>query len=257
MQALTREDVLAFHHQFYHPANAILVVAGDMTRTELEPLAEKYYGSIEKGPTHVRNWNTEPPQRGPRHIELHHKSVSQPELERYYVAPGVNSTGKDLVIPAFVLGQVLGGGPTSLLYQSLVVKQKIATDVSASYSGIAYGDGTFSIYATPASGVTLPQLEAAIDKEITAVLAHEENAEDVKRAKTLLKAELIYARDSQENLAKTVGELVAEGLPVDYFNQWPVFVEKVTASDTHKAALEILKSENSVTGYLLPKEEGK
>jgi zinc protease len=42
MQALTREDVLAFHTQFYHPCNVVLVVAGDITRAELEPMAEKY-----------------------------------------------------------------------------------------------------------------------------------------------------------------------------------------------------------------------
>lgn len=133
MQALSRDDVLAFHHEFYRPANAVLVVAGDMTRKELEPLAEKYYGSLKKGEPYVRHWRIEPPQRGPRHIEIHHKNVNQPQFFRYYTAPSINGADKDLVIPSLVMAQLLGGGQTSRLYQSLVVKQKIATEVSAGH----------------------------------------------------------------------------------------------------------------------------
>ena len=257
MKALTREDVLDFHRRFYHPANAVLVVAGDITREQLQPLAEKYYGSLPAGEKYVRNWRSEPPQRGPRHIEIHHVNVRQPELQRWYIAPSVNSEGKELVVPGFVLAQVVGGGTTSSLYQSLVVKQKIATNVATDYDGIGYGPGIFKIEATPAPGVTLPQLEAALDKEIQSAIAQDASAEDMARAKTLLKADIIYARDGMEGMARTVGALIMAGLPADYFNQWPKLVDKVSAEEVHKAALGIFDTKGSVTGYLLPEEGGK
>lgn len=257
MQALTRENVLDFHRQFYHPANAVLVVAGDITRKQLELLAEKYYGSLPAGEKYVRNWRSEPPQRGPRHIEIHHVNVKQPVLERWYIAPGVNTAGKDVVVPAFVLAQVIGGGTTSSLYQSLVVKQKIATGISADYDGINYGPGIFKIEAIPAPGVTLPQLEDAIDKEVKTSLAQNVHAQDLQRAKTLLTAELVFARDGMEGMARTVGALIMSGLSPDYFNQWPKLVDKVNAEDVHKAAADIFDSNGSVTGYLLPQEGEK
>jgi zinc protease len=186
MEALSREDVLAFHRQFYHPANAVLVVAGDITRKELQVLAEQYYGTLPAGEKYIRHWQSEPPQRGPRHTEMRHMNVNEPEFMRYYTAPSVNTEDKSLAIPAYVLAQVLGGGTTSRFYQSLVVKQKIATNVSVDYSGIGVGPGQLEISATPASGVTLPMLEAAIDREINAIRKESMPEEAVARAKILL-----------------------------------------------------------------------
>ncbi len=255
MEALSREDVLEFHRRFYHPANAVVVVAGDITLDKLKALAEKYYGRLPTGGKYVRHWRVEPPQRGARHIDMRHKNVRQPELMRFYVAPSVSTIGKELVVPGFVLEQMVGGGTTSALYQSLVVKQKIATDISVDYDGIAYGSGLFELVAIPAPGVSLPKLEAAIDKELAVYCRQDFPAADLERAKVLLKAATIYARDGVGGMARTVGALVMAGLPVDYFNQWPSLVDAVTADDARKAAADIFRSEDSVTGYLLPEED--
>ncbi|MEI7669137.1 MAG: pitrilysin family protein [Pseudomonadota bacterium] len=257
MQALSREDVLAFHKKFYHPANAVLVVAGDIERAQLQEMAEKYYGVLPSGEKYVRNWQQEPPQRGARHTELKHKNVTQPELVRYYTAPSVSGDKKDLVVPSFLLTQILGGGNSSILYQELVVKQKIATNISISFDGIVSGIGTMEIYANPASGVSLAKLESAIDKAISEINIKKIPDSEIKRARILLKAETIYARDNMENMAHTLGALILSGLPVDYFDNWAKFIDNVTSDDIEKAFKEIFKPENSVTGYLLPEEKAK
>lgn len=256
MTSLSREDVLAFHRKFYHPANALLVVAGDITRKEIEPLAEKYYGNLAKGEENIRHWRSEPPQRGARHIEIRHRNVRQPEFVRYYVAPNIAGADKELVLPSFLLAQVLGGGSTGRLYQSLAVKQKIASGIEVGYDGIAQGPGMLSIRATPNPGVTLAQLESAIDKEIETYIASGDDNGDLGRAKILLKAETIYSRDSVEGMARTLGTLVMEGLPVDYFNKWPKLVENITYDNVKKAAKAIFVKQNSVTGYLVPDDGG-
>ncbi len=252
MQMLSREDVLAFQRRLYHPANAVLVVAGDITRAELQPLAEKYYGTLPAGERYVRHWATEPPQRGARHITLHHENVHQPEWIRCYTAPGISSKDNALVIPALALAQIAGGGMTSHLYQALVVQQKIAVNVSAGYDGFAQGPGEFQIRAVPASGITLPQLEAAIEKEIVTLRTMTADATALTRAQTLLKAETLYARDGTEGMAHILGMLVMEGQSPDYFTQWPSLVNRITAVDVRKAAQAILNETQSVTGYLLP-----
>jgi zinc protease len=251
MQGLSREDVLAFHKQYYHPANLVLVVTGDITCAELKPLAEKYYGALPTGERYIRNWRSEPPERGPRHIDMQNDNVKQPEFLRYYSAPSVN-TDKPLVAPAFVLAQILGGGQASRLYQNLVVEQKIATSIDISYNGFAVGPGELEINAVPAEGIPLLVLEEAINKAITANLAATFNNEEITRAKTLLKAESLYMRDGLEGQARALGVLLMTGLPADYLNLWPSIIDKVTESDLHKSAAAIFNDKQSVTGYLLP-----
>lgn len=257
MEALSQEDVLAFHKQFYHPANAILVVAGDIEKPELQALAEKYYGSLPAGEQYIRHWNVEPPQRGERHTVMYHANVKQPEFVRYYLAPSVNSQHKELVLPLSLLAQMLGGSNTSLLYQELVVKQKIATNISVSYEGFSVGEDTFEISANPAEHVDLPQLEAAIDTVLAKTDFKALPASDLVRAKTLFRAENIYARDDMEQMARTVGELVSVGLPANYINEWDDGIDKVTSADLAKAGALVLNKKSSVTGYLLPEKGTK
>jgi len=249
MENLSRGDVLAFHKQFYNPANAVLVVGGDINRAELSYLADKYYGEIPAGEKYVRNWNVEPPQSVERHIKMSHPNVKQPQLVRYYTAPSVNIGDKDAVLPLSLLAQILGGGTTSKFYQDLVVKQKIATEISLNYDGISQGDGILQIYATPAEGVDLSKLEASIDKAIAEVKI---GKQDLPHAKTLLKAETIYARDGIEGMARIIGFLNMANLPLDYFNKWAGLVDNVTLEQVQQASKNIFNPKNSVTGYLLP-----
>ena len=252
MQALTREDVLAFHTQFYHPANAVLVVTGDITRAELEPMAERYYGSLPAGERYVRHWRSEPPQRGPRSVTLTLANVRQPGLFRIYAAASVGQEDKGSVVPSFVLAQIMGGGVASRLYQSLVVHQKLATAVDVDYDGIDVGPGQFDFSITPAEGIRLAQLEAALDTEIAAFKQDLVTPRELATAKLLLKADTIYSRDGLEGMARTLGALLMAGLAPDYFNRWPALIEAVTADDVRKAAQATLDANQSVTGYLLP-----
>lgn len=255
MQALSRDDVLAFHKQFYHPANAVLVVTGDITRKELQPLAERVYGELPAGDAYHRHWLSEPPQRGPRHTELRHANVREPEFSRMYMAPSTGTEHKELVIPGFILSQILGGGSSSRMYQSLVVKQKIATDVSVGYDGFSAGPGMLSVSAHPADGVTLQQLEEAVDRELASARTTLPTEDELQRAKTLLKAETIYARDGIEGMARMLGMLIMQGLPISYFVEWPQLVEHVTAAQVQESATMVLDANQSVTGYLLPPAE--
>ena len=255
MQALSRDDVLAFHSQFYHPANAVLVVAGDITRAELQPMAETYYGSLPTGEKYMRHWRMEPPQRGARTFTMTHENVREPQLVRIYQAASIGGLDKALVVPSFVMAQVMGGGISSRLYQSLVVRQKLASSVSVDYSGLSVGPGECEVAAIPAQGVTLAVLEAALDKEILSLKETPVSEQELDRAKTQLKADTIYGRDGLESIASTLGGLVAVGLSPDYFARWPDMISEVSASDIRKAAQATFQPEQSVTGYLLPRQD--
>lgn len=256
MKTLTMQDVLDFHQTYYRVNHAVLILAGDITAEEAKPLVEKYYGSLTPGQElPPRQWVSEPPPRAEKLFVMHHALVNEPYWQRDYLAPSVNNGNQTLAIPLMVLSQALGGGQTSLLYQELVVKRKLATQINASYSGFSLGPDTFSVSAVPATNVDVSVLEKAIGEVLTQVKAAPLPNADIERAKTLLKAETLYAREGLQGMAYMVGWIKMLGLPTSYINDWPTLIDAVSAEQLQQAAKAVLVTEGSVTGLLLPEEK--
>ncbi len=257
MEKLAVVDVLKLHEDYYHPGNAMLIVSGDITADELRPLAEKYYADIPAGPKAVRSWNQEPPHLAARRLSMTHRNVQQPLWRRMYIAPGANYGESRHTMPLCLLEQLLGGGRTSRLYQSLVATQKIAVSVDADYDGFSIGPSEFSIDAFPAANVDPAQVEAAIDAELAKIIRDGVDKEELARAKTLLKADTIYAREGLQSIAYILGWLRAAGLSTDYFLKWPEKIDAVTAQEVQDAAKAVFDTRHSVTGVLLPETKEK
>lgn len=255
MEGLTKDDVLSFHKIWYHPNNALLIVSGDVTVDEVRALAKKYYGPLPKVEVPVRHWDDEPPQNVERRLVMHHPNVKHPEWSRDYMAPSTAYGKKEEALPLFVLAQLLGEGKTSRLYQALVVKQKLASAVWVDYNGFTIGPAMFSIGITPEQGVDLAVLEKALDAELTRAVHEGFSEAELARAKTMLKAETIYARDGLTRMARLMGWLRICGLDKDYFTRWPELIEAVTVPQINRAAQETLQITGSVTATLLPQEE--
>ncbi|MEQ8326852.1 MAG: pitrilysin family protein [Parvibaculum sp.] len=250
---LGTEDALDFYRRFYTPNNATLIVAGDVTADELKPLAEKYYGSIaERAPAFVRErpavaWpdeNKRVVRRDPR--------VNEATWMRYYPAPGY-ATASAEEAPVFdVLAEILGGGTTSRLYRALVVEQGVAAGVQSWYEGSRLDEGKFGIYALPRAGGALDALEKAVDEEVARLLETGVTDEELERAKTVIVASAVYARDSQRSMAYAYGEGLMTGLGVDDIHEWPERVAGVTKDDVLAAARKVFEDTHFVTGELLP-----
>lgn len=253
IQTLPRERALEFYQTWYAPNNAILVVAGDVDAAELRPLAERYYGRLR--PTQnlpARTWTTDPPNVGPMRVTHSDQKVRQPSFSRLYRAI---SYGTDTGRQAHALDvavEILGGSETSRLYRALVEEQRIAVSAGASASTSGLGGGSVSVYATPAEGVTLEQVEAAADAVIAAYLRDGPTDAELTRAKNSLSANAVYTRDSQESLANMYGASLTQGESIDDIVNWPADIEAVTREEVMTMARETLDMNASVTGWLLP-----
>lgn len=255
MSTLSREQVFEMYRRYYHPNNAVLIVAGDITAKELKPLAETIYGALPKGETLTRNWTEEPAPNSERRVIHRDEKVLQQSFERDYLAPGFVHGEKQHAFALSLLSQVLGGTDTSRLYQDLVVKRKLAVGAQAYYSGIDLGPSTFSVSAVPAEGVSLEALEKGVDEVLRGIQTKPVTEAELTRAKTQAKASIIYARDGLQSLAYIFGQLYMVGLDEAFFNAWPENIEAVTLQQVQDAAAFVLKPERSVTGWLLPQEQ--
>lgn len=254
MEGLTREDVMELHRTHYHPGNAVLIVSGDITAEAFRPLAEEHYGRIPAGPTPERMRVSEPPHLAARRIAMTHANVTHPVWMRSYLAPGLRTGEMQHALPLFVLEHLLGGGRTSRLHQSLVVRQKLATLVSADYNGLRIGPAAFTISAVPAGETSLKTLEDAIDRELEALMREGVRKDELARAKTLLKADTLYAREGLQSMGYILGWIRVIGLPVEFFLEWPEKIDGVTAAQVQEAARAVLQMRHSVTGTLMPEK---
>ena len=251
MRGLTYRDALDFYRKWYDPANAVLIVAGDVDAAELRPLAEQFYGVIPSNggqPDRVRP--QDPPQRAARRVVLEDARVEQPYVRRSYLAPSYANGEPGEAEALDVLSEIIGGGATARIYKSLVVDQKIALGASGWYIGSSLDDGSIGFFAVPAPGVAMEDAEAAIDAEIDKLLADGVTAEEVERAQRTLVADAIFAQDSQQSMARSYGVALMTGLTVEHAATWPDRVLAVTPDQVTQAARKFLRKERSVTGVL-------
>jgi zinc protease len=251
IEKLDRNDALGFYRRFYAPNNAILVVAGDATAEEVRRLAEATYGKVEAEPGIAKRARPqEPAPVAARKLVLADERVRQPTLQRMYLVPSYATAKPGEAEALEVVAQALGAHTTGRLYKRLILDRKVAVGASAWYSGTALDDHMFGFYAVPAEGVSLEELEQALDDMLAEVSRDGLAEAEIARAKTRLVAEAVYRRDSQSSLARHFGAGLTTGLSVAKILAWPDAIAAVGEAEIHDC-WRWLEKKRSVTGYLI------
>ena len=255
--SLTHDAVMDFYRRYYMPNNAVLLVAGDVDADEVRELAEKYYGPVPPGEPVERVRPQEPEHKGARLVEFRDDQVGQARWLRYYLAPSYTRGATEHAYPLQVLAELLGGSETSRLYRRLVHEERLAISAGAGYDAISYDLSEFSVYAQPRDGVTIDEIEAAMEREIDRLLADGVTADEVARAKNRLTAAAIYARDSLSTGIRVLGLALTSGHTIDGVESWPERIDAVTVEEVDAAARAVFNPRMSVTGLLLPTAENE
>jgi zinc protease len=252
MEQLTTADAIAWHTRWYVPNNAIVIISGDVTMDQVRPLAEKYYGAIPAGTVSPRLRPQEPAQFAPRRVTLESPRVQLSSWSRQYQAPSFHRGATEHAYALQVLAELLGGGTSSRLYRQLVVGQKVASSVGASYSPEDVDLATFDLYATALPGGDAAGLEAPVEAEVARLLKDGVTEEEVARTKKMLQAEAVKARDSLGGPARILGRALATGSSIADVEAWPERIGAVTVADVNAAAQAVFRLDYSVTGLLSP-----
>jgi zinc protease len=256
IEGLGRQDAFNYYRRFYTPENAILVVAGDADPHETLAMAEETYGKVKsRGARPERFRPAEPPTVASRLVTVKDEKVEQPNWQRHFLTPSYLTASEGEAEALEVLAHLLGGGQTSLFYRRLVVEEKLAVSAWAYYHGGALDPSRLIANLTPAPSVSLETLDDAFDRVLAKFLEEGVNEGALRRTKTRLTADAIYARDSQSELARWYGSSLAIGQTLRDIEEWPSRIEAVGAAAVVAVARRWLERKPAVTGHLLPLEE--
>ncbi len=186
LNAATLDDVHQWFKDYYGPSNAVLVLAGDIDLETAKQKVQHYFGDIAPGQpiTRPKAWTA---QRTGHQREVMQDRVPQPRLHQVWNVPEL----RDQNAPLFdLLGQLLAGGKNSRLYQRLVYRDQIATEVSAAYWGRELS-GLFVITADVKKGHTLAEVEKAIDQELTTLLTQGPGQSELERVRAAYTAQFV------------------------------------------------------------------
>lgn len=257
IQALTWDDAKGFYDQYYTPNNAILVVSGDVSADQVFEIAKKTYGVFPAHATPERKRPTSPPFIAMNNIYLRHETIKEPEFSRTYrVASYHQNASESLALQ--VLEQIISGGSSSRLYNTLVATQKIATNVAFSYDSDAWDDATINVDATPAPNIPIIKVQEAFDNQMRLIIKDGVTEKELSDAKTSMQAEAIYALDSVEGPAMILGKSLITGTPLADIEDWPQKIGAVTKEQIQAVAAKYLNPDAPymyppVNGFLLPK----
>lgn len=240
-----------FYDTFYHPDNATAILIGDFEESDALAALDRHFGSIPRAERPIpRTYTEEPPQQGERRfvvrrtgqigwVAISFRSVAASHPDAY---------------PLAVLANILGSGMTSRLYQA-VVEPSLSISVNA-ISWQLRDPSLFSIFTALAPGVEHARVEKVLRGEIARFVRDGVTAEEVRKAQNQIEADVIFDRETSDQVAGSLTEAIAIAdwrWYVDYLGN----VQAVTPDDVRRAARAYFHEDASTVGWFVPKAEAE
>jgi zinc protease len=260
LQTMTREDLYGYYRRHYVPNNATLVIVGDVDRQEAMRQVVQRFGAIKPGPVSKALLTREPEQLGERRVTVAREGTTA-YLKIGYHAPSVNDPD---FFPLLALDAVLTGAKglnlwasfrtpppqrSARLYRALV-DGGLASAVNG---GLVPTEEPFlyTISVTATEGTPLRAVEEATLAQLDAVRRHGITPHELEKAKTQLRARLVFEGDSISNIAHQLGyfETIATWRLVPSLRDR---IDEVTVARVGEAAARCFKVTNRTIGWFDP-----
>jgi zinc protease len=253
IKALRLQDIKAFYKKWYKPANAVVIISGDVNLPEVKRLAAGTYGRLPKSKLTQSAQHAASLRRGEARFRLEEDGVTDPLLQLYYPAPTYGQPGTLNPYAVELLVEILSAGEIGLLSKSLVVDQKIASVVEVDFDPVGRGQNFLAISLIPMPGQDLSAAELSLRQKLKELAATSITDAEITGAKLRMSRAAILARDSLSLPGHVYGQYLTAGLTVLDAESWPERIKAVKPSDIQKALQEIFGQDPYLTAMLLPR----
>ncbi len=233
------DDVHSFYNRFYTPSNAILAVAGDVDEELTFDLIEKIYGSIKKGEPRDRRVIKESLQISQRRMEV---IRDVPSTMVYMVFHMANRLSRQFSI-CDIISDLLSGGSSSRMYQSLIKEQRLFSAINAYISG-DMDDGMFVVTGTLLDTTTPEVAEKALFAELEKIKNEAIDEYELEKVKNKFEVNTIFGEINVMNKAMNLCfyEMLGD---VDLINRETALFRSITAEEISDTAKELFTKDNS------------
>ncbi len=245
----TLDDVRSFFKKYYTPSNAIMVVAGRISVAEAKSLSEKWFGMIPGGVPVQKNFPKEPRQEEERKLEIHAEVPVNAIFKAWHI--GKRESRNYYLMD--IASDVLSEGKSSRLYENLVKKDQLFSEIDAFVSG-TIDEGLLVVEGKLLDGISMEQADTAISAEAQKLGAEPISDYELQKVKNKVEA------------TQSFGEvnLLARATHLAYFellgdaNRVNSEIEQYSSATTHEIQDESAKvfvPENCSTIYYYAKSK--
>ncbi len=239
----TLQQVKDFFGKHYTPSNAILTVAGNVSVDQVKRLAEKWFGDIPAGNKYERKINQEPEQKDPRMMEI---SAPVP-LDALFKAWHISGRIDKRYYTAEIISEILGGGTSSRLFQSLVKEKQLFSSIDCSNMGSA-DPGLLTISGRVLKGVSLEKAENAVFEELEKIKTEMISVAELEKIKNKTESMIAFEDISLMNRANSLAHYELLG-DANLMNTELEKYHAVTREEILQECQNIFTDNNSSTLY--------
>ena len=234
VKAMTREQMQAFWRQNFVPNNAALVVAGDISMAQLRPLAERAFGTWQRG-TPARPALTTPANVPSKIVIVDRPGAPQTQLR--VVTMGAARSSPDFR-PLQVMNMALGGLFSSRINMNLREKNGYTYGANSQFV-FRKSAGPFQVGTGVRTDVTASATQEVIN-ELKGIAAAPMPEQEMRLAKDSLTYSLPGAFETSQDAAASLANIYIYDLGLNYYSTYAESVNAVTPEQALAVAKKYL-----------------
>ncbi len=229
--AVTRDDLLRWHHQYVHPNNIILGIVGDFDSKAMEAKLREAFESWPKGAAAPK---TDVAFHGPKpgiyFVQKDDVTASTVQM----VDLGTTRDNPDYYAIE-VFNQFFGGSLASRLFSNIRSKKGLAYAVWGDIGTDYDHPGVLRLAMGTKSATTAAAIDA-FNEELDALKTNPCTPEELAKAKGAILNSFVFRFDSREKVLRERMAHEFYGYPADFLEKYRAGIEKVTQDDVARVA---------------------
>ena len=237
------EDVREFFKTFYRPNNATMVIVGDFNPQEALNWARKYFDGISRSSSGSipRLTAKEPPQTEERVIRKSYSNTPLPAVVEGFKMPAKYALDS---YPLELAANILAGGESSRLYQTLVYRDRIAV-AAAGFGNFTEDPNLFWVYAVMNQGHTAEEGENGVSVVLEGLKTQPVEAAELDKSKNQEISSSILGRQTDQEKGDAIGAAAVVGKDPGLVNTELARYLNVTVADIQRVAKEYFTKERA------------
>ncbi|MCY3977568.1 MAG: pitrilysin family protein [Chloroflexi bacterium] len=240
LEAITRDDIVAFYESRSTPDNAVLIIAGAITTEEGLAYAEQHFADWE-GSAEAITYPALPENSGQQILLVDRPGSTQATFRIGNI--GIQGASLDY-FPARVLNHVLGGTFSSRLVQNIREEKGYTYSIGSGFSFPA-DMGYFRVSADVRNDVIAPALEEVFN-EIERIQSEPLTDQEINDARDGIVGEWVFGLETYQDFVEAVASYKIRGVELDRLNKWLGYIKDVSTDDVLEIANTYIRPEDFI-----------